>query len=253
MKRVALYAVALLALHGCATPPPPRAPSAAELDGLAEPIPRIEPLSRTGNHSPYRVHGKTYRVLPTSRGYIEHGRASWYGKKFHGRPTSSMEPYDMFQLTAAHKTLPLPTYARVTNLDNGRAVIVRINDRGPFKDDRIIDLSYAAARRLGFTKQGIANVEVRALNPGEIERAKVVSARGLYVQAGAYSELPNAFATVDRLRGAGIPDVFLFTDRSGTRPVHRVRVGPLVDESAAEYLKRRINGLGYDSPRLLFE
>ena len=206
-----------------------------------------------GNHSPYRVLGRTYRVLETSRGYLEQGLASWYGKKFHGRPTSSMEPYNMYEMTAAHRTLPLPTYARVTNLENGRAVIVRINDRGPFHDDRIIDLSYAAARRLGFTRQGIARVEVRALTPGEAEQPKVVSGRALYLQAGAFSQLPNAFATVDRLRGAGISDVFLFTDRSGSAPVHRVRVGPVDDEWTAEQLKRRIAGLGFDTPRLLFE
>lgn len=240
-------------LSACATAPPPRAPSDAELDRLIDPVPRAEPRSARGNHSPYRVLGRTYRVLPSSRGYIEHGKASWYGRKFHGRPTSTMEPFDMYALTAAHRSLPLPTYARVTNLENGRAVIVRINDRGPFKDDRIIDLSYAAARRLGFTEQGIANVEVRALNPGENEPAPIVSGSNLYVQAGAFSRLPNAFATVDRLRGAGIADVFLFTDHSGDRPVHRVRVGPLTDELLAEQLRLRITGLGYDSPRLLFE
>jgi len=110
-----------------------------------EAVPKNEPLARYGNHSPYTVLGKTYTVMPSSKGYHERGIASWYGSKFHGRRTSSGEPYDMHLATAAHKSLPLPTYVEVTNLDNGRKMIVKVNDRGPFHEGRIIDLSYAAA------------------------------------------------------------------------------------------------------------
>ena len=131
---------------------------------MADAVPRAEPLARYGNHSPYEVFGKKYHVLPSSDGYHEQGVASWYGSKFHGRRTSSGEPYDMHLATAAHKSLPLPTYAEVTNLDNGKKVIVKINDRGPFKDDRLIDMSYGAALRLGMTGTGTARVDVRVID-----------------------------------------------------------------------------------------
>ncbi len=128
-------------------------------------VPVQEAKSRGGNTEEYEVWGKKYRTLETSTGYREEGRASWYGQEFHGRPTSSGEPYDMYAMSAAHRTLPLPTYLEVTNLDNGRTVIVRVNDRGPFHDDRILDLSYAAAARLGLIASGTARVRLRALEP----------------------------------------------------------------------------------------
>ena len=133
------------------------------------PEPEVQDLARSaiGNRSPYEVLGKKYKVMDSTRGYAEKGTASYYGAKFHGRLTSNREVYDMYQFTAAHKTLPLPSFARVTNLDNGESVIVRVNDRGPFHDGRVIDLSYAAAVRLGITQRGTGNVEVRALQPGE--------------------------------------------------------------------------------------
>lgn len=133
------------------------------------PEPQVQDLARSpvGNRSPYEVLGRQYKVLDDTRGYAEQGTASYYGAKFHGRLTSNREVYDMYQFTAAHKTLPLPSFARVTNLDNGESVIVRVNDRGPFHDGRVIDLSYAAAVRLGITQRGTGNVEVRALQPGE--------------------------------------------------------------------------------------
>jgi rare lipoprotein A len=137
----------------------------ADVANLPEPVPHAEPLSHYGNRSPYVVLGKTYTVLPSAAGYVERGVASWYGTKFDGRATSNFEPYDLYQFTAAHRTLPLPSYARVTNLDNGRSVIVRINDRGPFHDGRLIDLSYAAAVKLGVNAHGTANVEVRGIDP----------------------------------------------------------------------------------------
>lgn len=125
------------------------------------------PRSPIGNKSPYAVLGKQYQVMDSTRGYAEKGTASYYGAKFHGRLTSNREVYDMYAFTAAHKTLPLPSFARVTNLDNGESVIVRVNDRGPFHDGRVVDLSYAAAVRLGITQRGTGNVEIRALQPGD--------------------------------------------------------------------------------------
>lgn len=134
---------------------------------IPEPVVTNEDRSAIGNRSPYVVLGKQYKVLDDTRNYVERGTASYYGAKFHGRLTSNREVYDMYQFTAAHKTLPLPSFARVTNLDNGESVIVRVNDRGPFHDGRVVDLSYAAAVRLGITQRGTGNVEVRALQPGE--------------------------------------------------------------------------------------
>ena len=129
-----------------------------------DPVPRPEPLSRYGNGPDYEVFGKRYTVMPTSSNYQERGVASWYGKKFHGRLTSNREPYDMYQMTAAHKSLPLPTYVRVRNLKNNNSVIVRVNDRGPFVHNRIIDLSYAAAMKLDMIRDGTSLVEVTAIN-----------------------------------------------------------------------------------------
>jgi rare lipoprotein A len=139
-----------------------------DLDCIEEPVVSDEPRSPIGNTSPYAVLGKKYRVLDNTAGYVERGTASYYGKKFHGRLTSNHEVYNMYAFTAAHKTLPLPSFARVTNLDNGKSVIVRINDRGPFHDGRVIDLSYAAAAKLGYIERGTARVEVRALTPNDV-------------------------------------------------------------------------------------
>jgi rare lipoprotein A len=142
----------------------------ADVDLIPEPEVTNEPRSRYGNRSPYMVLGKSYAVLPSAEGYDETGIASFYGNKFHGRRTSSLEVYDMYAFSAAHKTLPLPSFARVTNLANGKSVVVRVNDRGPFHDGRIIDLSYAAAVKLGVDRTGTARVEVRGLSAGENAR-----------------------------------------------------------------------------------
>ena len=137
-----------------------------DVDAIPEPEVRAEPRARTGNKN-YSVLGKRYQVLDSAADYVEQGGASYYGNKFHGRRTSSGEVYDMYAFTAAHKTLPLPSYARVTNLDNGKSVVVKVNDRGPFHPGRVIDLSYAAAVKLGYREKGTARVEVRALHPDE--------------------------------------------------------------------------------------
>ncbi len=135
-----------------------------DMSGMADAVPRVEAHSRGGNKSTYEVWGKQYHVMPSSIGFTQRGLASWYGKKFHGHLTSNGETYDMYAMSAAHKNLPLPTYARITNLENGKIVIVRVNDRGPFHGDRVIDLSYAAASKLGYRKKGVAKVLVEAID-----------------------------------------------------------------------------------------
>ena len=154
----------------CGYPPPPVAAAAPEAaappaQSVPDAVPRFEPRSRYGNPPFYDVFGKRYYVLSSSTAYVERGVASWYGPGFHKIRTSTGEPYDMYGMTAAHKTLPLPAYVRVTNLQNGRSVVVRVNDRGPFVDNRIIDLSYTAAAKLDMLRNGTAMVEVRAIDP----------------------------------------------------------------------------------------
>ena len=136
---------------------------------IANAVPKMEPVTRAGNSNPYTVLGETYHLLPTARGYKRVGTASWYGSKFHGRKTANGEVYDMYAMTAAHRTLPIPAYARVTNLANQRVIVVRINDRGPFHASRIIDLSYAAALKLGFADHGTAEVEIEVID--DVEKA----------------------------------------------------------------------------------
>ncbi len=171
--RIAIIALPLL-MSGCGTLPngtsffsqQDSAPAhPVDVSNVANAIPRVEPHSRYGNPESYVVFGQRYYVKKSSLNHVERGVASWYGTKFHGRRTSSGEPYDMLAMTAAHKSLPLPTYAEVTNLENGRKIIVKINDRGPFKKNRIIDLSYAAAIKLDITRAGTGLVEVRTIDP----------------------------------------------------------------------------------------
>lgn len=166
--RLAVLPLAVMAFGACTMIGSPEltSPRLSPSD-ISDVVPRDEPPSRSGNMAEYEQNGRRYRVRDSSYGYDERGIASWYGREFHGRPTSSGETYDMNQLTAAHRTLPLPTYVEVTNLTNGRRVVVRVNDRGPFHepDSRIIDLSYAAAVRLGIDRTGTGSVRVRALEP----------------------------------------------------------------------------------------
>ncbi|MEJ2384550.1 MAG: septal ring lytic transglycosylase RlpA family protein [Xanthomonadales bacterium] len=218
---------------------------------VADAVPRAEPLARYGNHSPYEVFGKQYRVMASGRGYHERGIASWYGSKFHGRRTSSGEPYDMHLATAAHKTLPLPTYAEVTNLDNGRKVIVKINDRGPFKDDRIIDLSYGAALRLDMIATGTARVEVRAIDTGARPDAPVrlasAGAPGTWLQAGAYSRRDGARDLERQLERAGLGPVTI--EHGGG--LYRVHMGPYASPTEAQRIIERTVELGFDRPHTI--
>ena len=220
---------------------------------VADAVPRNEPLARYGNHSPYEVFGKKYSVLPSSKGYHERGIASWYGSKFHGRRTSSGEPYDMHLATAAHKSLPLPTYAEVTNLDNGRRVIVKINDRGPFKHDRLIDMSYGAALRLGMTETGTARVDVRVIDVSGDEPAVTTATYSApvspvtgetWLQAGAYSSIEGARQLLRSLERAKLLPVSIH-DVGG---LFRVWIGPFADAAEADRVIDRAIELGFDRP-----
>ncbi len=239
------------------TPPPPP----ANLEAIPDAVPRIEPRSTRGNPLSYEVFGKRYFLMATAEGYKERGVASWYGPDFHSRPTSSGEPYDMYAMTAAHKTLPIPAYARVTNLGNGRSVVVRVNDRGPFVGNRIIDLSYTAAHKLGMTQAGTAFVEVEVITPGSLSEAArgvapapapaTLAPQALYLQAGAFGVSANAAQLADRLRSAGIGNV-LVRQPDATASLYRVRVGPIPDVASFDILAAQIARLGIET-RLVSE
>ena len=298
--RAALFAAMVFSvLTGCmhrapgrpagSAPPPPGAPPAAtarnggrysqdrdstpggpppDLNRIPEPQPKAEPRSQYGNKSPYTVLGESYRVLPSASGYVERGIASWYGNKFHGYTTSTFEKYDMYAYSAAHKTLPLPSYARVTNLENGRSVVVRVNDRGPFVQNRIVDLSYVAAVKIGVWPKGTAMVEVRALDPARPDAAppapvaaqgNAVAAPGktpkplLYLQVGAYGDRANAENAAAKVRAARLGDVRIVAAQSGGKAVQRVRLGPLRDVDEADRLTPQVRALGLGEPRVAID
>ncbi len=207
-----------LVVAACGSPPDgARGPAGWDRDGHPHParvpvdlalipdaVPTAEPRSRYGNPAQYEVFGRIYRTNASSEGYEEKGLASWYGTKFHGRRTASGEIYDMFKMTAAHRHLPLPSHVEVTNLDNSKRVIVRVNDRGPFVDDRIIDLSYAAAHRLDMVDQGVARVHVRHVKPAGQKVGPAAAPSG--------SEAATAQRVVDRLHEAVRTDYRIVTD-----------------------------------------
>ena len=242
---------AVLLMSGCAgekakETEPADGPSGRKITpaDVRDAVPVKEPLARYGNQSPYTVFGKTYTVLPSNKGYQERGIASWYGSKFHGRRTSSGEPYDMHLATAAHKRLPLPTYAEVTNLDNGRKMIVKINDRGPFHDDRVIDLSYAAAIKLGVDQTGTARVDVRAIDVGMSKPAAVKVPDGTFLQVGAFSKRKTA----DNLAGKMIAAELKPVTVQRSRGLYKVWIGPYASEHEIQASIERVVELGYESP-----
>ncbi len=231
------------ALAGCSTVPDsqrPASPPPNTLDAAAtggEPVPQTEPPSRSGNADTYVVFGRRYRVKETSAGYRERGTASWYGWEFHGRKTSSGPPFNMFDLTAAHKSLPLPTYVRVTNLDNGRSTVVKVTDRGPFVGTRLIDLSYAAAVRLGMEEQGTAPVEVVALEPYQFlpklaayraEQRELLASRAARAKPKTESaeiEFARAASIRPSARAPGRPPARLLASMGQSKPLARLANG----------------------------
>jgi rare lipoprotein A len=272
-ERAAVTALLALLLAACATtrrPPPPVPgqvpvpPPPADIFSIPDAVPRAEPRSAHGNPPFYDALGRRYFVLPSAEGYDERGVASWYGPTFHGGNTSSGEPYDMYGMTAAHKTLPLPSYARVTNLHNGRSVVVRINDRGPFVANRIIDLSYTAAAKLDMLRDGTAMVEVRVLTPGAPEVPPAVVAPvaptphpappppsvALYVQTGAFADPSNAGRELARLQAAGLASAFVIPPPEGSQ-LYRVRIGPIGSVAEFDALAARLTALGIPDARLV--
>lgn len=240
-------------------PPPGSGPDPSS---VSDPVPRNEPRSRYGNPDSYEVFGKTYYVMDSAEGYVERGVASWYGTKFHGRRTSSGEPYDMHAMTAAHKSLPLPTYVKVTHLENGRSIIVRVNDRGPFVDDRIIDLSYTAAQRLDMAESGTAPVEVRALTtnrdsdqppPARFRSAAAENSGRMYVQFGAFGSRDNAENLRRQLQSEGVNNVTINRARTSSGRLFRVRAGPVRSPDEAERLGRISQQLGLHNAQVIID
>ena len=224
---------------------------------------RRSPLA-AGNTSPYQVNGKTYQVMESGLGSREQGMASWYGRKFHGRHTANGEVFNAYAASAAHRSLPIPCYVRVTNLDNGRSMTLRVNDRGPFHPDRIIDLSYAAAVKLGFEHQGTARVEVVALDvEGSEDLRKAASpltgllgtkaGRYRYLQVGAFIERSSADALSSRLRAQTQEPVKVTEILLGDDPYYRVRIGPVDQPQRLAELHRQLLQLGYLDVRAMPE
>ncbi|KAA1188524.1 septal ring lytic transglycosylase RlpA family protein [Pseudohalioglobus sediminis] len=263
MIRLALLAAGLaLVLLGCGAPAPKsgdeyqatrysQQQDAAPLQSIsaadvADAVPRADPILLAGNKSPYTVNGVTYEILEDYRNYKEQGLASWYGSKFHGHETSNGEIFDLYAASAAHKTLPIPCYARVTNLDNGRSVVVRVNDRGPFHSDRLIDLSYAAAVKLGFMENGTAPVEVAVLNiAGVDDRRSAPGTHYRYLQLGAFSRASAAESLQADLQGFLQVPVFVNEVDAQGRLLYRVRVGPMADTEELELVKQQLHDGGY--------
>lgn len=272
----ALLLPSLVMLVGCASSPSatPASPNAGRYQIsqdraptrvlMASEVRDVVPtaINRTmaGNRSPYEVLGKRYRVMSSEEGYFERGVASWYGEKFHGHKTSNGEIFDMYEVSAAHKSLPIPSFLKVTNLDNNRSIVVRVNDRGPFHGDRIIDLSYAAAVKLGYADRGTARVELEAIvvkgdAPRErIEQPQLARVGGgkianQYLQVGAYSMRGSAQEVAKQLQGLTRQPVRIEEVRSSQgQTLHRVRIGPLSDLTEVDMLKARVASANLGTP-----
>lgn len=224
-------------------------------------VPANEPLSRYGNPDSYTVMGKTYQVMDDSTNFAQKGIASWYGTKFHGRKTSSGEPYNMYAMTAAHKTLPLPTYVEVTHRDTGKKIIVKVNDRGPFHEGRIIDLSYAAARKLGISATGTGPVSIRAINTSalDLKTDEVVLPQPdggdgeIHVQVAAMGTESAAEKMASDLRDKKIPSVRVHVIESDGRKLYRVRVGPIPNVDLAYKVINDLNGIGLETARVVVD
>ena len=261
------FIVIALGVAGCASKKsgdgPPSSGSAVPGQLPPDAVPRKEPRSRYGNPPVYEVYGVRYNVKESSYGYKERGVASWYGKKFHGRKTSSQEPYDMYAMTAAHKTLPLPTYVRVRNLRNNKSIVVRVNDRGPFVDNRIIDLSYSAAIKLDMITSGTALVEVTALSyddppPTTVRdvttrtvKAAPQAENDIYVQVGAFGDVDNAKRRFALLRDSGIDAAFVHKDESRSPALYRIRIGPVRGVDDYDELVNKLTRIGVTESHLV--
>lgn len=280
--------LALVLLAACSSSPSKNATAPAGVSSSSRPaqdgapayfkdvsqIPDAIPVPHTGVYkdSPYRVLGRNYNPMKDGRNYRKVGLASWYGTKFHGQLTANGEPYDLYGMTAAHKTLPLPTYVRVTNLDNHRTIIVRVNDRGPFHSDRIIDLSYAAAVKLGFAEKGVGRVKVEGIDPvvwqqqntpGYLVKAQpatntssqsvaaAATTGGLYLQVGAFSSDQAAQQLRAQLQSMVSAPVFISAVTLESRTLHRVRLGPVDTHDEAQQLINTVRLANLGTPSLV--
>jgi rare lipoprotein A len=282
--RIVGFVFLMGALAACSSAPAPTPPSSSsrysieqdrapsghlDIASIPEVVP--EPFARTlaGNRSPYTVLGKTYHVMVTEDGYNERGIASWYGEKFHGHKTSNGEVFDMYKVSAAHKSLPIPSFLRVTNLDNNRSLVVRVNDRGPFHGDRIVDLSYAAALKLGYADRGTARVQLEAIIPDGVvvDRAaannnntlsqqtlRVASTGDKYIQVGAFADINSAREMSDKLRAMTNRPVFIRSlDSANSGVLHRVRIGPVNDTSEIRRITQSVVAANLGSPYTVTE
>jgi rare lipoprotein A len=228
---------------------------------IPDAVPADEAKSKYGNPDSYEVLGKRYYVMDSSEGFRQKGEASWYGTKFHGQRASSGETYNMYAMTAAHKTLPLPTYVEVKNLDNGRKAIVKVNDRGPFHDGRIIDLSYAAATKLGVVATGTAPVEIRVVNKAAINEPdeaaagiddKYIDENGkLYVQIAAFSTEENALKLINDLREKKFHSVRIHVDNNNGKLLYRVRIGPMPTDNVAEKVLTQLKEINLNNAKII--
>ncbi len=227
-----------------------------DLNSVQHWTPRPEPLSRYGNHSPYHVHGKSYWVKSESSGFEQTGHASWYGKKFHGKTTSNQEIFDMYKLTAAHRSLPLPSYVQVTNLENGRQVVVRVNDRGPFVDDRIIDLSWAAAKVLGYVEQGVTRVHLKVVNSPQDLKAELTPEKDgvhTFIQVGAFSSNTSATNLARQISNLLDLEVYVNEIKTAAGRLFRVRVGPVDQAGESVRLRDQLIARGVGTATIVTE
>ena len=260
MLRQSILAVYIVAMLSACTFGVPIGERSA--DGQGGNIPHMS-KSKVGNPSSYVVAGKRYYVLESASGFKQRGIASWYGKKFHGRKTSNGETYNMYGMTAAHKTLPIPVYVRVKNLTNGRSIVVKVNDRGPFIEGRIIDLSYTAAEKLDIIGAGTARVEIITLVPGASETASVVRTIPLadrvkediplFIQVGSFGEELNALNLLRDLQDLNERAVSISELITDNGLFYRVRVGPLYDIDEANAVILRLQGKGFVTARIVVQ
>ncbi len=279
--KLSLLVGILLLLNACSTTKKDGPPSYnVDVSKISDAVPKSEPHSKYGNLATYRVFGKQYHVMASSKNYEEQGIASWYGTKFHAQRTSNGERYNMLAMTAAHKSLPLPTYVQVTNLHNGRKIIVRVNDRGPFESNRIIDLSYVAAKKLGMLGHGTAYVDVKAIDPTKYDKnnfnkpsytndfylasneIRVPSPKApvihhakrsaVYLQIGAFKN--KALAENMRTRvGKMVSSPIKITQLSHPKKLYRVQIGPIKDVAAAKHITKKLHAVGLSTKQTIEE
>lgn len=225
-------------------------PPSIDIDAsqIPDAVPKVEPIRPSCNKD-YTVLGKRYHVLPNSKGYKKRGLASWYGTSFHGRPTSTNENYNLYGMTAASKELPLPTYVQVKNLSNDKKIIVKVNDRGPFRSDRIIDLSYAAAKKLGFAGRGTTPVEVTAIDPLTWNKTRIAKKgshkSGRYVQVAALSTLGNARKLSTELAKMTKNSVRITHNSLNNKHIYKIEVGPITNDSKYMQIIEALKTNGY--------